>query len=221
MFIETLCQTFQEDAQYRLHAWRKTDYSLWNSSLPDGACGWYTIANLHRRARGLPLLDFTDQRECQLGAHILQEVARHTLADAELHTKLSSAYRWISSDRLSPFRAQDQLSSIDFAPINRDISTAIYMTPPFIDSPRMHSEEWILLYHYTIPPLGSSAPTFTELLQLAQDSNYAQLVDHHFWPIPALQHEDARLQQALVDLAGNIWNFLASLQYQGLLMTSH
>ena len=30
MFIETLCQTFQEDAQYRLHAWRKKDYSLWN-----------------------------------------------------------------------------------------------------------------------------------------------------------------------------------------------
>jgi len=68
----------------------------------------------------------------------------------------------------------------------------------------MLSEEWILLYHHTIPPLGSAAPTFAELLQLAQGSKYAQLVYHHFWPIPALPHEDVRLKQALVDLAGNI-----------------
>jgi len=170
-FIETLCQTFQEDAQYRLHAWRKKDYSLWNSNLPDGACGWYTIANLHRRAQRVPLLDFTDQGECNIRVHILKEVARHALADVELRTKFSFACRWLSSDRLSPFNEHDQLSSIDFVPTNGDISTAIYMTPSFIDSPRMHSEEWILLYHHTTTPLGSASLTFAELLQLAHDSN--------------------------------------------------
>jgi len=85
----------------------------------------------------------------------------------------------------------------------------------------MHSLDWIQLYHHTASPLGSAAPTFGDLLQLARGSNYAQLVDHHFWPLPVLQQENIQLHQALTDLVSNIWNFLATLNYQSLLLTSH
>jgi exonuclease III len=220
-FIEQLCQAFHDEAHYRLHVWRKKDYTLWSSSLPDGACGWYTIANLHRRARALPLLNFSDQGECITGVNILTEAANISIVDNELLTKLTNACHWMVSSRLTPFNAQDQLSSIDFVSINSDISTAIFITPPYIDSPRMHTEEWILLYHHTASPQGSATTTLTELLKLARDGNYAQLVDHHFWPLPVLRHENIQIQQALSDLAGNIWNFFETIHYQSLLFTSH
>jgi len=140
-FVERLGQAFLNEAHFCLHVWRKSDYTLWNSSLPDGACEWYTVANLHRRAQALPLLNFSDPEDCTTGVHILQEIACKSTIDNELRTKLLNACCWISSGRLSPFKKQDQLSSIDFTPINRDISTAIFLTPPYIDSPRMHTAE--------------------------------------------------------------------------------
>jgi len=183
-FIERLCQTISDSTQYRLHIWRKKDYTLWNTSLPDGACGWYTIANLHRRAQSLPLLNFHDQGERTTGVNLIKETASNASADAELLNKLISAYHWLSSDRLSSFPAQDQLSTINFGPLTGDIRTAVYMTPPYSDSPRMQSPNWMLLYHHTASPIGSATPTISDLLLLARDSNYAQLVDHHFWPLP-------------------------------------
>jgi len=158
-FIEKLSRKIHDDAQYRVHVWRKVDYSLWNSSLPYGACGWYTVANLHRRAHALPLLDFFNQGKCNTGVDILKKVASKSSADTALITKFTSACHRLSSDRLSTFLAHDQLSSIDFVPLNGDINTAIFMTPPYIDSPRMQSAEWILLYHHTASPHGSATPT--------------------------------------------------------------
>jgi len=121
-FIEQFYQPFHDEVHYRLHVWRKKDYTLWSSSLLDGACGWYAIANIHRRARALPLLNFSDQGECITGVHILKGAASISIVDNKLHTKLTNACNWIVSSRLSPFNAQDQLSSIDFVPINGDSS---------------------------------------------------------------------------------------------------
>ena len=220
-FIEKLYQDFQNSTQFKLHAWRKKDYSLWNSSLPDGACGWYTVVNIHRRAHSLPPIDFQDQAGCLSGVSILNEVVRISKVDSELATKFHSTCRWLTTERLTPFRAQDQLTSIDFASLSGDIRMALFMTPPYVDSPRMHSTDWIQLYHHTASPPGSATPTFGDLLKLARDSNYVQLVDHHFWPLPVPQQEHLQLQQALTDLVSNIWNFLATLNYQSLLLTSH
>jgi hypothetical protein len=186
-FVEQLGKVFLDEAHFCLHVWRKSDYSLWNSSLPDGACGWYTIANLHRRAQALSLLNFADPVECDTGVHILQEIACNSTLDNSLRTKLLNTCRWISTGRLSPFNAQDQLSSVDFVPTNRDISTAIFLTPPYIDSPRMHDAEWLLLYHHTASSQDLATITLSELMQL-RAGNFAQLVDHHFWPLPAPQH---------------------------------
>jgi len=130
--MEQLYQAFHDEGHNRLHIWRKKDYTLWKSSLSDGACGWYTIANLHRRAQALPLLNFSDQGGCITGVNILKEVTSMSIVDNELRTKFNNACRWISSGRLSPFNAQDQLSSIDFDPINSDISTAIFITTPIL-----------------------------------------------------------------------------------------
>jgi len=60
-----------------------------------------------------------------------------------------------------------------------------------------------------------------ELLQLVRYGNYAQLVDHHFWPLSVLRFEDIQLHQALLDLVDNIWNFLEEQSYQSLLTASH
>jgi len=83
-FVKQLGQVFLDKAHFYLHVWRKSDYSLWNSSLPDGACGWYTIANLHRKAQELPLLNFADPEECTTGVLILQEITRNSTLDNEL-----------------------------------------------------------------------------------------------------------------------------------------
>ena len=120
IFIETLSQAFHDDTHFRLHVWRKKDYTLWNSSLPDGACGWYTIANLHRRAQALPLLNFSDLIESDMGVNILQD-ATSRLTDRNTITRSAYACRWISSGRLSPFNAQHQLSTMDFSPFSSDI----------------------------------------------------------------------------------------------------
>ena len=220
IFIETLTQALHDDPQFQLHVWRKKDYTLWNSSPPDGACGWYTIANLFRRAQALPLLNFSDQLETDMGVNILQG-AINRITDSDTIARSVHACRWISSGRQSPFNAQHQLSSLDFSSVSGDIRTALFISPPYIDSPRMHTEEWILLYHHTSSPNGSALLTLPELLTLARDGNYAQLVEHHFWPLPVQQQECSQIQQAITDLVGNIWNFLEAAPYQSLLITSH
>jgi len=85
----------------------------------------------------------------------------------------------------------------------------------------MHTEDWILLYHHTASSDGSATPTLRELLTLAKDGNYAQLVDHYFWLLPVLQHEHLHIQQAITDLVGNIKNFLERIPHQSLFITSH
>jgi len=75
-----------------------------------------------QKGTSTPASHFFDQGERITEVNILKEVPSISIVYNELQTKFNNLCRWISSGRLSPFNAQDQLFSIDFVPINSDFA---------------------------------------------------------------------------------------------------
>ena len=61
---------FQQHACF--HYWKRIDYTHYNNSIPNGACGWYTIMQLlHRKTSGR-LLDFNHSDDLLEGCSLLR-----------------------------------------------------------------------------------------------------------------------------------------------------
>jgi hypothetical protein len=218
-FHKKLFQLLCSDQQYRIRYWKQVQYDHWNDSIPDGACGWYTISNLIQRANQTPILNHRHPADRLKGVEILAGIANKIQGDTQQHRTLLNATQWIKSPtQETSLRMNDQLSSGDFSTYLADIYTAL-LTEPTSRTTQMTTPNWLQLLNHTATDTGNTLPTLLDLLRITTAGNIAILKEHHYWLYPLLQDEDDKCLYALFDLSNRIWEVCEGI-YPSQLLTA-
>ena len=114
-FINTLTYMIQHNEQFTICYWKKTDGALYSSSIPDGACGWYTIATLKWRTYSSVQLNYQRLEDCKTGMDIVSQLTTTSPnIRTETKEKFDEARNWILSNRCTVFPDRLQLALNDF-----------------------------------------------------------------------------------------------------------
>jgi len=149
----------QHNEQFTICYWKKTDGALYSSSIPDGACGWYTIATLKWRTYSSVQLNYQRLEDCKTGMDIVSQLT--TTAPnirTETKEKFDEARNWILSNRCTVFPDRLQLALNDFPEILHDTPVAIFTDSDVQNDSianKMKEPGWIQMLHHTASPLGT------------------------------------------------------------------
>ena len=196
-----------------LHYWKRPITALWSTSTPDGACGWYTMAQLRVRFQKLPPLDFSTEKDMKRGSEVLSQLVDEEvedLTDVGMQS-LRFVIQWMANPSREAFPAEHQLKSCDLTRLCPHCDIALFIKPGHQQEARsMHmpdrDQQWTPLVHHSMYPEATELIPLADLLYLTQTGEYAHLRDHHYWPYPASSTEEAQCRTALVDLANNLWS---------------
>ena len=91
----------------------KRNLDLWSDSPPDGACGWYSLANIKWRSLYPTELNIQVSEDYRKGAYILHIWTKGGQRLTEVSRgKLTRAQNWIKSDRSSTYSKEDNWISL-------------------------------------------------------------------------------------------------------------
>ena len=62
----------------KIYYWKNVDETHYTTSIPNGACGYYTVMQLLNRHRGGPILDFSKSDDLEAGISLLLDAIRNT-----------------------------------------------------------------------------------------------------------------------------------------------
>ena len=216
-FIHILTYMIQHNDQFTLCYWKQTDHTLYSSSIPDGACGWYTIATLKWRTSSMAQLNYQRIADCKTGMDIVKQLTS-TSPNIRQETKVKSfqAQSWILSNRRTVFPDQYQLELNDFTEILHDTPVAIFTDSGVRNDSiinKMKDPGWIQMLHHTASPMGTEYLKWDDLMTITRRGNLAQLCGHHYWPFPYPTDDSRLCLEALQDLVLRIWDSMAGNQH--------
>ena len=219
----TRLQTYLEQhASYNY--WKRIDHSLYNSSIPNGACGWYTIAQLMNRYCTGKLLDFRNHDNIAIGCSYLRGVLdntdnRGTITSAEYAIEFLHQFYL---DPSTPFPACHELHGSLLVPLT-SLPCALFYEQTTPREARMpdSSEEWLKLTSAScIADPSHEHLSLQQAHYLASDPNFCILSGHHYWVFPQLPQEADQLHSALLDLATAIWDTVNGISHSTILRPS-
>ena len=205
--------------------WKKLDQTHYRDSPPDGACGWHTIAQAITRQHSNALLNLYSPEGLLQAANILESLQQLNIpCSAEGLQALPIAIDWIKRKHgrsRNNLEYQYQLFSEDFTTFLDMIPTTLFILPSAearrssIQMPKDYNHEWLILHSTSsVNRVGHeshiSAFPLRTILTISKGELFTQLAGGHYFLYPTLPNEQRSCEQALQDLALNMWDSLHS-----------
>ena len=199
----------EQQASYNY--WKRIDMSHYSTSIPNGACGWYTIMQLITRHCTGKLLDFSSLEDIKAGCTSLRHAMEHS---SDPSTIVSAEYamdflRQYYEDPSLPYMSQHELH--DSHLVRLTVYPCALFTEQSIRMVRMPDcpSEWIKLTSAScITDPSQDHICLEQAHNLAETANFAILAGHHYWVYPTLHREAEQLHAAILDLATTLWDNL-------------
>ena len=229
-------QTLSSHDVFQLVYWKKLDQTHYRDSPPDGACGWHTIAQAITRHNHNAMLNLYT-KEGQLQAASILESLHHLqpVCSKEGLQSLPTAIEWIRKKHWRPRATLEykyQLFCEDYTTILERIPTSLFIQPSSearkssITMPNDPKHEWLSLHSTSSPNRNGmdshlSAFPLRIIVSISQGELFTQLAGGHYFLYPTLQNENQRCDQALRDMANNLWDHLHSIRVELLQFPEH
>ena len=223
--MQTLVHHLKLNDDLPIVYWKKLDHTHYRDSPPDGACGWYTMAQAITRHHSGALLNLYSKEGLLQAANILESIQQFNYpCSSEGLQALPVAIEWIKRKHLRPrdtLEYRYQLFSEDYTTFLDMIPTTLFILPSAearessIQMPKDFNHTWLSLHSTTsVNRVGHeshvSAFPLRTILTVAKGELFTQLAGGHYFLFPPLHDEQRRCEQALQDLAHNMWDSLHS-----------
>jgi hypothetical protein len=208
------------------HYWKSIDYTHYSNSIPNGACGWYTIMQLqHRKIYGR-LLDFNNSDDLAEGCELLRRSIRLNPTTSEARDSatyaVEFALQYHANSRID-YPAQHECRDSQFISFMDGLPCALFTSQDQTGKLQMTDtpSDWLKLTIASCIPSTSEHLSLDQALHLATDSSFAILSGHHYWVFPPLPLETLQVDSSLIYLSHMLWDICMGLSCPSILPHRH
>ena len=199
--------------QAKIYYWKKVDPQHRLTSIPNGACGWYTVMQILNRNRGKTILDFRTAKDVEEGIDLLREVLRCTELTHQQRQSAIFVMDFMRKVLIHPtitLPPEHELRESLLFKLISSVPSALFIAPNHERRLRMPDKTpWARLTYSTFnaDPTHEEIAMESALWMADQQPNYAVLHGYHYWIFPLSSLELLQLDLSMVDLAYTIWDF--------------
>ena len=203
-----------------LKYWKKRDKELYYITPPDGACGYYALAQVYHRMTHGNTINLNTYAGRNYASNILTEIASNNSLSTSLGlNNIHYAIEWIrnkSDNSDDHMIEQYHLSGEDFYEFSTNLQTSLFAQPDLnsrlytISMPDdIDHVEWLTLFCTSF--LTGNCFSLQEIERISTNSQFVQVSGYHYWLFPILLYEELNCQQAIDTLAFSIWDTIHGL----------